>query len=187
MDPAGFNVRVVHGPRSKSPAPRRSLVQNLETPRTRVNAMQRPPLDAANVLRLGHAVLSVVDFYKGVRWYNVSDEHQDIVKMAKFQVEFVADGVRPMMAAAPLLAHIEILNGNNAGKQMALTKPQTTLGRTGVQVAVIERHPDVYTLTHIEGEQPPLVNGVALGKQARPLGHGDVIDLGGTQMAFRIG
>ena len=114
-------------------------------------------------------------------------QHQDVIKMAKFQVEFLSDGVRPSMAAEPLLAHIEVLNGNNAGKQMALTKPQTTLGRTGVQVAVIERHPDVYTLTHIEGEQPPLVNGVALGKQARPLGHGDVIDLGGTQMAFRIG
>jgi pSer/pThr/pTyr-binding forkhead associated (FHA) protein len=114
-------------------------------------------------------------------------QHQDVIKMAKFQVEFLSDGVRPSMAAEPLLAHIEVLNGNNAGKQMALTKPQTTLGRTGVQVAVIERQRDMYTLTHVEGAQPPLVNGIALGKQARPLGHGDVIDLGGTQMAFRIG
>ncbi|HWW70083.1 MAG TPA: FHA domain-containing protein [Duganella sp.] len=113
-------------------------------------------------------------------------QHQDVIKMAKFQVEFVADGVRPSMAAAPLLAHIEVLNGNNAGKQMALTKPQTTLGRAGVQVVVIERHPDVYTLTHTEGGQAPLVNGVAVGKQARRLSHGDVIDLGGTQMAFRV-
>jgi pSer/pThr/pTyr-binding forkhead associated (FHA) protein len=114
-------------------------------------------------------------------------QHQDVIKMAKFQVEFLADGVRPSMAAEPLLAHIEVLNGNNAGKQMALTKPQTTLGRAGVQVVVIERRPDVYTLTHVEGAQPPLVNGVAVGKQAWRLGHGDVIDLGGTQMAFRVG
>ncbi|USX26452.1 FHA domain-containing protein [Oxalobacteraceae bacterium OTU3CINTB1] len=114
-------------------------------------------------------------------------QHQDVIKMAKFQVEFLADGVRPSMAAEPLLAHIEVLNGNNVGKQMALTKPQTTLGRTGVQVVVITRQPDAYTLTHIEGAQAPLVNGVALGKQGWRLGHGDVIDLGGTQMAFRIG
>ena len=113
-------------------------------------------------------------------------QHQDVIKMAKFQVEFIADGVRPSMAAAPLLAHIEVLNGNNAGKQIALAKPRTTLGRAGVQVVVIERQPDAYTLTHVEGAQPPLVNGVAVGKQARRLGHGDVIDLGGTQMAFRI-
>ena len=113
-------------------------------------------------------------------------QHQDVIKMAKFQVEFVADGVRPMMAAAPLLAQIEVLNGNNAGKQMALTKPQTTLGRAGVQVVVIHRHPDVYTITHQEGAQAPLVNGVAVGKQAQRLNHDDVIDLSGTQMAFRI-
>jgi len=113
-------------------------------------------------------------------------QHQDVIKMAKFQIEFIADGVRPMMAAAPLLAQIEVLNGNNAGKQMALTKPQTTLGRAGGQVVVIHRHPDVYTITHLEGAQPPLVNGIALGKQAQRLNHGDVIELGGTQMAFRI-
>ena len=68
-DPAGFPVRVVHGPRREQPAPRRSLVQNLELPRTRVNAMQRPPFGAATVLRLGHAVISVVDYFKSVRWY----------------------------------------------------------------------------------------------------------------------
>ncbi|UVO53772.1 VOC family protein [Sphingomonas sp. SUN039] len=68
-DPAGFPVRVVQGPRHETPAPRHSLVQNLELPRSRVNAMQRPPLGAATVLRLGHAVLSVVDFFRCVRWY----------------------------------------------------------------------------------------------------------------------
>lgn len=114
-------------------------------------------------------------------------QHQDLIKMARFEVAFVADGVRPLMAATPLLAHIEVLNGNNVGKQMPLSKPLTTLGRAGVQVVVIERHPDRYTLTHSEGAQAPLVNGVAVGKQAWRLNHGDVIDLGGTHMAFRIG
>jgi hypothetical protein len=114
-------------------------------------------------------------------------QHQDVIKMAKFQVEFVADGVRPMAAAAPLLAQIEVLNGNNAGKQVALTKPQTTLGRAGVQVVVIHRRPDAYLIVHTEGDVAPLVNGVALGKQAAQRLHpGDLIDLSGTQMAFRI-
>jgi pSer/pThr/pTyr-binding forkhead associated (FHA) protein len=113
-------------------------------------------------------------------------QHQDLVKMAKFQVEFIADGVRPLAAAQPVLAEIEVLNGNNAGKHVALTKPQTTLGRAGVQVVVIHRHHNLYTITHVEGEQPPLLNGVALSKQAQRLNHGDVIDLSGTHMAFRI-
>jgi pSer/pThr/pTyr-binding forkhead associated (FHA) protein len=113
-------------------------------------------------------------------------QHHDSIKMAKFQLEFEADGVRPLAAAQPVLAEIEVLNGNNAGKHVALTKPQTTLGRAGVQVVVIHRHPEFYTITHVEGEQPPLLNGIALSKQAERLNHGDVIDLSGTQMAFRV-
>ena len=113
-------------------------------------------------------------------------QHQDAIKMAKFQLDFMADGVRPLAAAQPVLAEIEVLNGNNAGKHVALTKPQTTLGRAGVQVVVIHRHPELYTITHVEGEQPPLLNGVALTRQTERLNHGDVIDLSGTRMAFRI-
>jgi pSer/pThr/pTyr-binding forkhead associated (FHA) protein len=114
-------------------------------------------------------------------------QHQDAIKLAKFQLEFVADGIRPLAAAQPVLAEISILNGANAGKHVALTKPQTTLGRAGVQVVVIQRYPDFYTLTHTEGGLAPLLNGIALEAQApERLSHGDVIDLSGTTMAFRI-
>jgi len=116
-------------------------------------------------------------------------QHQDKIKMAKFQVEFVADGIRPLAAAAaaePVLAHIEVLNGANAGKQMALSKPLTTLGRPKVQVVVINRSPEAYTISHVEGDLAPLLNGEPIGKQPVLLKHGDLIDLSGTQMAFRI-
>ena len=114
-------------------------------------------------------------------------QHQDVIKMAKFQITFVADGVRPLTAAQPVLAEISVLNGNNAGKHVALTKPQTTLGRAGVQVVIIHRHPEFYTITHAEGAQAPLLNGVPLTPSvAERLSHGDVIDLSGTQMAFRV-
>ncbi|WP_295999746.1 FHA domain-containing protein [Rugamonas sp.] len=115
-------------------------------------------------------------------------QHEDSIKIAKYHVQFVADGIRPVMAAAagPLLAQIAVLNGNNAGKQMDLSKPLTTLGRPGVQVVVINRGVDAYTIAHVEGERAPLVNGAAVGRQPLRLEHGDVIDLSGTQMAFRI-
>jgi catechol 2,3-dioxygenase-like lactoylglutathione lyase family enzyme len=85
-DPAGFPLRVVQGPRRDTPAPRRSLVQNLELPRSRVNAMQRPPLGAAHVLRLGHAVVAVVDFFKSVRWY------MDTFGLLPSDVQTIGDG-----------------------------------------------------------------------------------------------
>jgi pSer/pThr/pTyr-binding forkhead associated (FHA) protein len=114
-------------------------------------------------------------------------QHQDVIKMAKFQLQFLADGIRPLAAAQPVLAELSVLNGSNAGKHVALTKPQTTLGRAGVQVVVIHRHPECYTITHTEGEAAPLLNGTALDRQtAERLCDGDVIDLGGTQLAFRV-
>ena len=115
-------------------------------------------------------------------------QHKDVIKVAKYQIEFVADGVRPLAAAAApdtAPARIEVLNGNNAGKQMALSKPLTTLGRPGVQVVVINRSSQGYTVAHADGERPPLLNQAALGRQPVPLQDGDLIDLSGTQMVFR--
>lgn len=114
-------------------------------------------------------------------------QHKDVIKVAKYQIEFVADGVRPLAAAAAPEAapgRIEVLNGNNAGKQMALSKPLTTLGRPGVQVVVINRSPDGYTIAHADGERAPLLNQAVIGRQPVPLKDGDLIDLSGTQMVF---
>ena len=47
----------------------------------------------------------------------------------------------------------------NAGKELELTKPLTTLGKPGVQVAVITRRPQGYFITHVEGANRPAVNG----------------------------
>jgi catechol 2,3-dioxygenase-like lactoylglutathione lyase family enzyme len=85
-DPAGFPLRVLQGPRRDTRPPRRSLMQNLEFPRSRINAMQRPTLGAANVLRLGHAVVSVVDFFKSVRWY------MDVFGLLPSDVQTIGDG-----------------------------------------------------------------------------------------------
>ncbi|MET3134844.1 hypothetical protein AAKU55_005146 [Oxalobacteraceae bacterium GrIS 1.11] len=115
-------------------------------------------------------------------------QHLDRITLAKLQIEFQSDGVRPLSAAAgvPLLAHIQVLNGANAGKKMLLDKEQTTLGRAGAQVVVISRTQDAYAISHVEGAQAPLVNGVSLGKQPLLLRSGDIIDLTGTQLAFTL-
>jgi catechol 2,3-dioxygenase-like lactoylglutathione lyase family enzyme len=68
-DPAGNAVRAVFGPRREPIAPRKSLAYNLEGPRSRINDMHRPAVQPATVLRLGHVVISVIEFFKCVRWY----------------------------------------------------------------------------------------------------------------------
>ena len=81
-------------------------------------------------------------------------------------------------------AAIQLLNGPNAGKELELTKTLTTLGKPGMQVAVIARRPHGYFITHVEGKQFPVVNGELLDAQAHPLGDHDVIEIAGIKMEF---
>ncbi|MCW5626306.1 MAG: FHA domain-containing protein, partial [Burkholderiales bacterium] len=79
---------------------------------------------------------------------------------------------------------IQILSGPNAGKELALTKALTTLGKPGVQVAVIAKRPQGFFITHVEGANFPVVNGKALDAQAHMLNDHDVIELAGVKMEF---
>lgn len=84
---------------------------------------------------------------------------------------------------APVAA-IQILSGANAGKELELTKTLTSLGKPGVQVAVITRRPQGYFITHVQGAAFPVVNGQTLDAQAHPLRDHDVIELAGIKMEF---
>jgi len=86
----------------------------------------------------------------------------------------------------PPLAHIQVLSGPGTGKDMALTKSLVTLGKPGVQVAVITRRPHGYFITHVEGQNHPVVNGESVGAQAHPLNDHDVIELAGVKMEFYL-
>jgi pSer/pThr/pTyr-binding forkhead associated (FHA) protein len=91
----------------------------------------------------------------------------------------------PKPASAPQKnAALQLLSGPNAGKELDLTKPLTTLGKPGVQVAVITRRPQGFFITHVEGASFPVVNGKALDAQAHALNDHDVIELAGIKMEF---
>ena len=97
----------------------------------------------------------------------------------------VAPVAPPAAVAAPVAtAAIQLLTGANAGRELALTKTLTTLGKPGVQVAVIAKRPHGFFLTHVEGAQFPVVNGQAIDAQARQLNDHDVIEIAGVKMEF---
>jgi len=81
-------------------------------------------------------------------------------------------------------AALQLLSGASAGKELDLTKPLTTLGKPGVQVAVITRRPQGFFITHVEGVSFPVVNGKPLDAQAHALNDHDVIELAGVKMEF---
>jgi pSer/pThr/pTyr-binding forkhead associated (FHA) protein len=83
------------------------------------------------------------------------------------------------------LGKIQVLSGPGAGKELELKKALITLGRPGVQVAVITRRPQGYFITHVEGKHP-LVNGDTIGAQAHALKDHDVVELAGVKMEFFV-
>jgi len=101
--------------------------------------------------------------------------------------------VPPAPAAAPVkpadaqpLAAVQILTGPSAGKELDLVKNLTTLGKPGLQVAVITRRPQGYFITHVEGAKFPIINGKMIDAQAQPLQDHDVIELAGVKMEFFV-
>jgi pSer/pThr/pTyr-binding forkhead associated (FHA) protein len=95
----------------------------------------------------------------------------------------------PAAAPAPAkpsqpLGAIQLLSGANAGKELELNKPLTTLGKPGVQVAVLTRRPQGYFITHVEGAARPTVNGQQIGPAPTALKDHDVIELAGVKMEF---
>ncbi len=135
--------------------------------------------------------------------------HNDTVEIGKYKIKYLVDegsdyektmimrpgavppaftppsppgGAPGVGAGQP--AVIKVLNGAAAGREVALTKVVTTVGKPGVQVASITKRPNGYAFAHVEGGSRPSVNGVPLVGDSVPLRNGDVIELAGTQMQF---
>jgi len=90
-----------------------------------------------------------------------------------------AAGGTPLREAA-----IQVLSGAAAGRTLDLTKNLTTIGKPGLQVAVITKRPNGYFITHVEGATYPTLNGASLGAQAHPLNDHDLIEIAGVKMEF---
>ncbi|MDR3411167.1 MAG: FHA domain-containing protein [Formivibrio sp.] len=83
------------------------------------------------------------------------------------------------------LGVLSVLTGGNAGREITLIKSVTTLGKAGMQVAVVTRKQEGYFLSLVEGTQSPRVNGQEVGTQPRALQVGDQIEFMGVHMMFR--
>jgi hypothetical protein len=62
---------------------------------------------------------------------------------------------QPARVGGDLVYAIQILSGPNAGRELPLSKPLTTLGKPGTQVAVIAKRRQGYYITHVEGANSP--------------------------------
>jgi pSer/pThr/pTyr-binding forkhead associated (FHA) protein len=81
---------------------------------------------------------------------------------------------------------LEVLSGPSAGRELLLSRVITTLGKPGIQVVEITRTELGYTLSHLEGESYPALNGQPIGAKPITLKSGDMLELAGIQMRFSL-
>ena len=96
----------------------------------------------------------------------------------------VAASVPMPVGGAGLNASIKVMSGAAAGREVALVKVVTTIGKPGVAVAAITKRPHGFVVAHVEGVDRPLLNGAPIGTEPVTLKNGDVLELAGTQMQF---
>ena len=83
-------------------------------------------------------------------------------------------------------AALKVLNGSSIGLDVPITKAVSTFGQPGTAVMSVSHRRDGYYAGCMGDRVAVLLNGVALGNDTRLLSHGDVIDLAGIQMEFRL-
>jgi len=79
---------------------------------------------------------------------------------------------------------LRLMGGAGTGKQVDLNKPVLTLGKPGIQTAVIGKKAVGYFLTYVEGASYPLVNGTEVGATPYQLQDHDILELAGTRLEF---
>ena len=138
-------------------------------------------------------------------------QNSDTVEIGKYKIKYVNEqanagfektmvikagsaGLAPPVAApapaavapsgATASAAIKVMSGAAAGREVALVKVVTTIGKPGVAVAAITKRQHGFVVAHVEGADRPSLNGTPIGAEPVTLKNGDLLELAGTQMQF---
>lgn len=150
-----------------------------------------------------HAVIMCVDGMRTVKDLNSRNgtyvngapsrahrlEHGDIIEVGIYRLRYLVDQRPAGDGADPKSesARLERLSGPDRGSEQPLDRPiVSVVGGAGHQIAVVARRRDGYVLTHLEGPAFPLLNGAPTGLTPHPLSDGDLIELSGTMLRFRL-
>ena len=79
---------------------------------------------------------------------------------------------------------IKGVEGMDAGRVVELDRVVTLLGDRRDRLAVLTRRPQGYFITHVTGRRHPRVNGQVIGKDARLLQSGDIIEVADEKVEF---
>ncbi len=115
----------------------------------------------------------------------------DVIDIGIYRLRYVLDPGAPGVVVPPqagqAIASVDFLGGPLAGTVQCIDRPVTRLAGHPEQVAVISRRKGRFFVTHLEGPAFPRVNGETIGLSARQVVDGDLIELAGVTLRFRLG
>ena len=116
-------------------------------------------------------------------------EHADLIEVGIYRMRYLLER-RPNAATVPDAVagdvYIEWLSGPERGREQPVERPIVSITGGVNQVAALSRRKNGYFITHLEGLAFPLVNGDSIGLGARQLSDGDLVELAGTMLRFRV-
>ncbi|HEY0878382.1 MAG TPA: FHA domain-containing protein [Zeimonas sp.] len=110
----------------------------------------------------------------------------DVIDIGIYRLRFVVDRPAPPQPHEAVVGWIDFLSGPKAGGTQRIDRAIERIDGFAEQVAVLSRRHGRFHLTHLEGPTLPQVNGEPIGLVARPLADGDLIELAGAMLRFRI-
>lgn len=110
----------------------------------------------------------------------------DVIDIGIYRLRFIVERPPQTEVNEALRGWIDFLSGPRAGSSQRIERAITRIDGFAEQVAVLSRRNGQFHLTHLEGPTLPQVNGEPIGLVARTLVDGDLIELAGAMLRFRI-
>lgn len=115
-------------------------------------------------------------------------QHNDVIEIGKYHIQYANElppaPLEGIDATSTGTALIRVMSGSAAGREVALLKVVTTIGKPGIAVAAITKRPHGFVLAHVEGAKRVTLNRRPVGDEPMAMKNGDMIELAGTQMEF---
>lgn len=127
--------------------------------------------------------------------------HGDVLRVGQHDVKFVDEAEQDMQATVIIsssqrealhaaknqVGSLKILNGPKSGELIELSKPYNTVGKPGIQVAVVAKRVQGFFLVPVamgSGQGAPKLNEHAVGASSVALKNGDILEVAGVRLEF---
>lgn len=138
----------------------------------------------------------------GQRVHRRQLRHGDVLRVGQHEIKLVDESVQSLDATViissaqrdalktpkDLIGKLKILNGPKAGELLELNKPYNTVGKPGVQVAVVAKRTQGFFLVPMavgNSQGVPNLNGQPMGAGSQALKSGDVLEVAGVRLEFQ--